>query len=132
MIGLLIFSSSSSGTIRLRMLSCLMLSQRSLKLSLLFKIVLFFLLLYLCEFHCLVLQFADLFCDSSSMLLNPSSIFFSSTILQLCNFCLELIIFSISLLEILLCSSILLLNSVSMFMTITWNSLSGKFLITMH
>lgn len=60
----------------------------------------------------------------SSLLLNPSSVFQFS-----CNFCF-ILSYIFSLLKCSLYSSILSLNSVSVFMTITLNYLSGRLLIS--
>lgn len=65
------------------------------------------------------------FSASSNLLLNSFRVFFSSAITYIWSF-LE---FSISLLKFSLCLSILLLSSVSIFITITLNSLSRRLFI---
>ena len=117
--------SLSSHEISVRqMLLHLMLSHRSLKLYSLFKFF-FFLLLCFGEFHYPVFQNIDSFFVSSSLLLKLSSVFFSLVIVffrsltSVWQFCT----FSVSLLKFLLCSFVLFLSLISIFMTITLNSL---------
>ena len=74
-----------------------------------------------------------LYSASSSLLLNPSRLFFSSVVVIVSFktsvwYCLT---FFYLLVEFLLCSFILLLNSEIIFMAITLNCLSGKLLISL-
>ena len=109
------------------MLVCLMLSQRSLKLSF-FKNLFFF-----CCFDWVI---SNILSSSSLMhssllphlLLIPSYEFFNSVVVFFSSDWL-FFIFSNSLLKFSLCSSILFLSSVSFLIAIALNSLSGKLCI---
>ena len=104
------------------MLAHMMFSLRSLKQSSFFKI--------LFSFCCsdwvitIILSSRLLICSVSSNLLLPSTVFFISVTIFF-NWFWFYLIFSNSLLKFLLCS-ILFWHSVSILMSITLNSLSGK------
>ena len=94
-----------------------------------FLIFFFFLLLCLGEFHCPVVQHTDSLSPSSGLLLSPSIIFCRSVIVffsSVTSIFIYFLLFSKSLLMFSLHSSILLPSLVSIFMTITLNSLSRK------
>lgn len=106
------------------MLFCLMLSHLSFRLSSLKKIFFSF----CCSLWVISTSLSSRLLIHSSFSLNllliPSTVFFpfSYCILQLCNFCMYFLLFSISLLKFSLCSSSL----VSIFKIIILNSLSGR------
>ena len=121
------FLSSPSGTPKVRMLFHSMLFQRSLKVPSLFKII--FSLYFSVTVSSIALYSSSLICssNSSNQLMNPTSVvFFSSVITPFGTFFYHLYLF----VEVLLCSSLLLPSSVSIFMTITFNFLSGRLLIS--
>ena len=103
--------------------------QKSLKLSSFLKIIFSFYYSNSVISTTLPSRLLIHFSATSTLLLITSSVFyyFSYCIFQ---FCLVLFIFSISLLEFSLSSSILPPSLVSIFITITLNSLSGKLLIS--
>ena len=120
----------------MQMLVCLILSHNSLKLtSLFFTHFSFsfhsFFLLWLNEFHFPFLGFTDTFFIWCSMLLNPSIEFYNKIIVFFSSMIsvYYFLIFSVSLFRFSLYSCIVLQTSVSIFMTIISNSLSGKLLV---
>ena len=102
-----------------------LMSQRFLKVYLLFLIL--FKFRSSVWVSCIALSSRSLICSiSASLLLNPSSVFFSSVIISVWLF----LMLSITLLKFSLGSSILLPSSVSIFMTTTLNSLFDSLLIS--
>lgn len=115
-------SLSPFATLTMWMLAYLVLSHSSLKLSLLFKNYFFFFLLWLDVFLWLVFKSTD--CSaSSSLLLKPFSVILVEKLYYLALWLLFDFMFSISLLKLFPYLSILLLSSVSILMTITFNFL---------
>lgn len=112
------FLSSSFGTYIIQLLVCLMLSHKSLQLSSLFFFSYFLFYYDWVGFTSLSLGSLTLSPASSSLLFNPSIVFFSSINLFnfMCSIC-YFIIFSVSLLEFSICVFLVLLSSVSIFMT---------------
>ena len=122
------FALSSSGTPIMRMLVCLMLSHRSLKLSSFFKNLFFFDWVFSIILSSRLLMRASV----SPSLRNsvPSSVFFISVTVFF-SFDWFFYIFSSSLLKFSLCSSILFPSSISILITIALNYLSGKLFISL-
>lgn len=108
----------------MRMLFCCMLYHKPLKLSSYLKNF----LTALGEF-CSVFQITDLSCIWCNLLWKSSSIFFRWVIAFFGSVTCYFLVFSTSWLNEILCSSIILPNSVSIFMTFTLNTFLGKLLI---
>ena len=91
----------------------------------------FFSLFCLGEFQCPVFQITAFFSASSGLLLNPSSIFFSSVTILFVSPVWYILIFSLSLLKfsLFIHSSPKFGDHSNIFITIDLNSLSGKLLL---
>lgn len=99
-----------------------------LMLSSFFFMLFFLSLLWLDEFYYPLFEFAGPFICLIQLMLNPSIEFFDAVIvfLQDCNFCLILSYISYVLLKFSLCSCLVFLSLVSIFVNMTFNSSLGK------